>query len=137
MYSVYSTAFTAPYRRHPLEEDPMTDPLPPTISRYFTAADDGDTDALIACFTLDAVVTDEGRSRHGHDEIRQWREEVATAYEYTLEVVGSEPGGDRGGLEWHDVLTHLEGNFPGGTVDLTYRFGLLGGRIAELQITPS
>jgi len=115
----------------------MTDPLPPIISRYFTAAADGDTDALIACFTPEAVVADEGRSRHGHGEIRQWREEVATAYEYTLEVLGSEASGDRGGLAWHDVLTHLEGNFPGGTVDLTYRFGLLDSHIAELRIGPA
>jgi hypothetical protein len=32
------------------------------------------------------------------------------------------------------VRTHLEGNFPGGTVDLRYRFGLRDGRIAELRI---
>jgi ketosteroid isomerase-like protein len=113
----------------------MTNPLPTIISRYFTAADNGDTDALVGCFTPDAIVSDEGRSRHGHAEIRQWREEVATAYEYTLEVL--EPAGDRGGLAWHDVLTHLEGNFPGGTVDLTYRFGLLDGHIAELRIGPA
>jgi len=115
----------------------MTDPLPPIISRYFTAADNGDTDALVGCFTPDAILSDEGRSRHGHAEIRQWREEVATAYEYTLEVLGSEASGDRGGLAWHNVLTHLEGNFPGGTVDLTYRFGLLDGRIAKLRIGPA
>jgi ketosteroid isomerase-like protein len=115
----------------------MTNPLPTIISRYFTAADNGDTDALVGCFTPDAIVSDESRSRHGHAEIRQWREEVATAYEYTLEVLGSEPAGDRGGLAWHDVLTHLEGNFPGGTVDLRYRFGLLDGHIAELRIGPA
>jgi ketosteroid isomerase-like protein len=115
----------------------MTNPLPPIISRYFTAADDGDTDALIGCFTPDAVVTDEGASRQGHAEIRQWREDVATAYEYTLEILGTEPAGEQGGLQWHDVLTHLEGSFPGGTVDLTYRFGLLDGRIAELRIGPA
>src|SRR5262249_888654 len=36
------------------------------------------------CFTDDAAVTDEGRTWHGHAEIRRWRENVATAYEYTL-----------------------------------------------------
>jgi ketosteroid isomerase-like protein len=114
----------------------MTNSLPPIISRYFTAAD-ADIDALIGCFTPDAVVTDEGKSRHGHAEIRQWREDVATAYNYTLEILGTEPAGQQGGLAWHDVLTHLEGNFPGGTVDLTLRFGLLDDRIAELRIGPA
>ena len=37
------------------------------------------------------------------------------------------------GLERHDVYTHLEGNFPGGRVDLTDRFGLRDGRIASLE----
>ena len=32
---------------------------------------------------------------------------------------------------------HLEGNFPGGTVDLTFRFGLRDDRIATLQIVPT
>ena len=115
----------------------MTNSLPPIISRYFTAADDGDIDALIGCFSPDAVVTDEGKSWHGHAEIRQWREDVATAYDYTLEILATEPAGHQGGLAWHDVLAHLEGNFPGGTVDLTHRFGLLDDRIAELQIGPA
>ena len=114
----------------------MTNPLAPIVSRYFTTADDGNTEGLIGCFTPDAVVSDEGRSWHGHSEIRRWREEVATAYDYTIEILGAEPVGEQGGLERQDVLTHLEGNFPGGTVDLTYRFGLLDGRIAALQITP-
>jgi hypothetical protein len=115
----------------------MTNSLPPVISRYFTAADNGDIDLLIGCFSPDAVVTDEGKSWHGHAEIRRWREDVATAYDYTLQILRTEPAGDQGGPDWHDVLTRLEGNFPGGTVDLTYRFGLLDGRIAELRIGPA
>jgi hypothetical protein len=35
------------------------------------------------------------------------------------------------------VYAHLEGNFPGGVVDLTHRFGLRGGRITTLSIVPS
>src|SRR5437588_2783969 len=116
---------------------PMTNSLAPVVSQYFTTADDGDTEGLIGCFTSDAVVSDEGGSWQGHAEIRRWRDEVATVYDYTLEILGAGPVGEEGGLERQDVLTRLEGNFPGGTVDLTYRFGLLGGRIAELQITPS
>jgi hypothetical protein len=115
----------------------MTNSLAPVVSQYFTTADDGDTEGLIGCFTPDAVVSDEGGSWQGHAEIRRWRDEVATVYDYTLEILGAGPVGEEGGLERQDVLARLEGNFPGGTVDLTYRFGLLGGRIAELQITPA
>ena len=34
------------------------------------------------------------------------------------------------------VTNHLEGDFPGGTVDLRYRFRLAGDRIARLDIAP-
>jgi ketosteroid isomerase-like protein len=120
----------------------MTISLPSVVSRYFTAADNGDVDTLVDCFTDDAVVADEDGTWHGHAEIREWRENVATAYQYTLEVRGAEPAGRADGLELHDVQTHLEGNFPGGTVDLTYRFGLrdarlAGERIASLEIVPA
>ncbi len=115
----------------------MTTSLPAVISRYFTAADNGDDDALVDCFTDDAAIADEGRTWHGHAEIRKWREDVATAYEYTLEVLGAEPSGQTGGREGYDVQTHLEGNFPGGTVDLTYRFSLRDGSIARLDIGPA
>jgi hypothetical protein len=119
----------------------MTTSLPPVISRYFTAAEVGNVDALVGCFADDAVVADEDRTWRGHAGIRTWRETVATVYEYTLEVLGTEPHGQAGGVEGHDVRTRLEGNFPGGTVDLTYRFGLgdgiAGGRIASLKIVPT
>ena len=35
------------------------------------------------------------------------------------------------------MYTHLEGNFPGGTVDLTNRFDLRDGLIARLEIVPT
>lgn len=61
---------------------------------------------------------------------------MATAYEYTVEVRGATELGLVDGVERLNVHTHLEGNFPGGTVDLTNRFGLRDERIASLQIVP-
>jgi hypothetical protein len=74
---------------------------------------------------------------HGHAEIREWRARVATAFEYTVEVLRVVGLGETDGVERHDVYTHLEGNFPGGTVDLTNRFGLRDGRITLLEIVPT
>jgi hypothetical protein len=34
----------------------------------------------------------------------------------------------------YDVTHHLEGNFPGGKVDLHFRFALCDGKIATLAI---
>ena len=114
----------------------MTNSLPTIISDYIAASDSGNVDAIIACFTDDAVVLDENQQWRGRLMIREWRERVATAYEYTVEIRGAVPRGNVDGLERHDVHTHLEGNFPGGTVDLTNRFGLRDGHIARLEIVP-
>ena len=115
----------------------MTNSLPTIISDYMAASDSRNVDAIIACFTDDAVVVDEAQEWRGRPSIREWRERVATAYEYTVEVRGVVPRGQVDGLERHDVHTHLEGNFPGGTVDLTNRFDLRDGLIARLEIMPT
>ena len=115
----------------------MTMPLPTVVSDYLAASDRGDLDALVACFTDDAVVLDEDQEWRGRAGIRQWRQKVANAYEYTVEVRGAAKQRSVDDLQRHDVHTHLEGNFPGGTVDLTFRFGLRDDRIATLQIVPT
>jgi hypothetical protein len=83
------------------------------------------------------VVVDEGRQWRGTAAIRRWRATVATAYQYAVQVTGAEALGQADGAERHDVHVHLEGNFPGGQVDLTDRFALRGGRIARLEIVPA
>jgi ketosteroid isomerase-like protein len=111
--------------------------LPPVICEYLAASDRGDDEAVVRCFAQDAVVVDEGREWRGTAPIRRWRATVATAYQYTVQVTGAEVLGEADGAERHDVHVHLEGNFPGGQVDLTDRFALRGGRIASLEIVPT
>jgi ketosteroid isomerase-like protein len=111
--------------------------LPTVISEYLAASDRRDLDAVVACFTDDAVVLDEDREWRGLPSIREWRETVATAFEYTVDVRGAAAREPVDGVERHDVHIHLEGNFPGGTVDLTNQFGLREGRIASLRIVPT
>ncbi|MEU3186767.1 nuclear transport factor 2 family protein [Streptomyces sp. NPDC006923] len=110
----------------------MVKDLPDAVAGYLKADRERDSDALLGWFTRDAEVTDEDRAYRGHAEIRRWREGAAAAYEYSVAVLGSEPVGTDG----HVVRTRLEGNFPGGTVDLTYRFTLRDGLIAGLEIAP-
>jgi ketosteroid isomerase-like protein len=103
---------------------------PPVITTYLKAAADGDFDALTGCFTEDGAVLDEGQTYRGRDEIRAWRESLRSKWEFQTTVTGSEPDGSTGYI----VRTHVEGNFPGGVADLTYRFTLAGERIADLSI---
>lgn len=106
-------------------------PSPPdVVSRYYAAAESGDLDAVLDCFAADAHVQDENRDYHGRAEIRSWREGVANRFTYTTEVTDVEQVED----SVHVVRTHLEGDFPGGVVDLKQRFTVSGGLITDLEI---
>jgi ketosteroid isomerase-like protein len=110
----------------------MSDPIPDTISRYFELDRQRDLEEMLALFTGDATVTDEGRTMHGHDAIRAWREGTASKYTYTTELTRSEALTPNRYL----VLGRLTGNFAGGTVDLRWDFTVEDRRIKSLVITP-
>jgi ketosteroid isomerase-like protein len=111
-------------------ENMMSTTTPGVVSNYLKAADEGDLSALTACFTDDGTVLDEGRTYRGRDEIRAWRESLRSQWEFTTTITGSEPQPDGGYL----VRTHVEGNFPGGVADLSFRFTLAGALISDLTI---
>lgn len=108
----------------------MSTQTPQVITRYFDADARRDTDAIVALFTDDAVVIDEGETMHGTGAIRAWREGPVARYEYTTQVFETRRTGDVDYL----VTGRLDGNFPGGTVELTWRFTLERDRISRLQI---
>jgi len=93
----------------------------------------GDADAIAACFTEDGEVKDEGETRQGRPAISEWWKGPATAFQYTVEVQDSQTHG----VDRYVVFTRLTGDFPGGTVDLTNRFTLRDGLIANLEISPA
>jgi ketosteroid isomerase-like protein len=120
-----------------LDDSVASGSLPAVVSNYLAASDRDAIDAIVACFTEDAVVLDENRHWRGADAIRQWRESVGTAFEYTVALIGSQALGEVDGGQRREVYTHLEGNFPGGQVDLTNRFTLRGDLIGGLEIVPT
>jgi ketosteroid isomerase-like protein len=108
----------------------MSVTAPPAVTRYLAASDAGDPAAIAECFTSDATVLDEGAVHRGRAEIRAWREGVAAKYTFTSTVTCSEPLDE----DHHRVAVRIEGDFPGGVADLTYRFGLRDGLVADLAI---
>jgi hypothetical protein len=110
----------------------MSAQLPEIVDRYFEADRWRDHHAVVDLFTPDGVVFDEGKQWRGTDGLRAWREGPASTYEYTASVV------DWSAVD-HDsylVNVRLDGNFPGGTVDLRFTFTLVDGRITRLRIEP-
>ncbi|WP_327002148.1 nuclear transport factor 2 family protein [Dactylosporangium sp. NBC_01737] len=106
--------------------------LPPAVTAYLTAHNARDVDSAIASYASDAVVIDDGRTYHGVDEIRAWLAGAASEYTYTTDLISAA----RLDQEHYDVVQHLVGDFPGGVIDLHYRFTLRGAAIARLVIEP-
>ncbi|MGK3207798.1 nuclear transport factor 2 family protein [Amycolatopsis sp. MEPSY49] len=106
--------------------------LPAVITGYLAAHQARDLDPALAGYTEDAVVTDEGRTHRGKQEIRTWLTRTASQYTYTTTLVAAHRIDD----EHYVAVHHLEGDFPGGVADLRFRFTLDDDRIAELVIEP-
>jgi hypothetical protein len=113
------------------KENPMT--LDTPIARYFATADGSDPQAFASAFTADAIVTDEGRTYRGRDEITAWRNAANAKYRITVtpNAVTQRDG--------KTVVTALvAGDFPkAGLPDplfLEYRFELRNAEIASLSI---
>jgi hypothetical protein len=102
------------------------------IRRYFDLDANRDIESIVALFSDDAIVVDEGQARHGTEEIRAWQVGPASKYTYTTEVLDIVPlEADR-----YVVTGRLAGNFPGGSAELTWDFTVVGARISRLVIAP-
>lgn len=73
----------------------MSNPEAFVITRYFEADAHRDIDAIVALFTEEAVVVDEGQTYHGTAEIRGWQESAASKDQYTAQVSGTERIGEQ------------------------------------------
>ncbi|WP_350278351.1 nuclear transport factor 2 family protein [Kribbella sp. HUAS MG21] len=104
--------------------------LPDTIIKYLAAHTARDVGTAIQTYADDAVVTDDGRTYRGRDEIRAWLSDAASEYTYTTELTGSRKLDD----STYVVTQHLEGDFPGGTADLDFTFDLDQDLITRLVI---
>jgi ketosteroid isomerase-like protein len=104
--------------------------LPGVITSYLKAHQARDIDVAIRSYTLDATVTDEGRTYDGPEEIRSRLSRSASEFTYTIQMTGATVTDE----DHYDVTHHLQGNFPGGQVDLHFRFALRGDAIAQLVI---
>ena len=108
------------------------DQLPAPIRGYLAAHAARDAETALRAFTPTAVVVDVATTYRGTEEIRGFLSRAGAEFTYTTTLVGAERTDDA-----HWVAAHrLEGDFPGGVVDLRYRFAMDGDLIAELVIAP-
>jgi hypothetical protein len=106
--------------------------VPDVIRRYFALDAEREIDPIVALFTDDATVVDEGETRRGTAAIRAWQTGPASRYTYTTDVLDTHTlTADR-----FVVTGRLTGNFPGGTAELKWDFTVTGDRISQLVISP-
>lgn len=107
--------------------------LPPPVERYFAAKGGGDSNDVLACFTDDATVWDNGEDLElrGAAQIREWLTGTVSGYNLTSEV----KSGKAEGTEFVAAVV-VSGSFPGSPYEFSYRFKLKGDKIAELAIDP-
>ncbi|HEY7935283.1 MAG TPA: nuclear transport factor 2 family protein [Solirubrobacteraceae bacterium] len=110
----------------------MPTTVPDVVTLYFALDADRDIDAILALFTDDATVLDEGETYRGTAEIHGWQTGAASKYTYSTTILNTEnlPTGD------YRVKARLDGNFPGETVELKFDFTLTAEHISKLEITP-
>jgi hypothetical protein len=105
---------------------------PDVIRRYFVLDAEREIDSIVALFSDDATVIDEGETRRGATAIRAWQTGPASQYTYTTDVLGT----DALAADRFVVTGRLTGNFPGGTAELKWDFTVTGDRISQLIIAP-
>jgi hypothetical protein len=106
--------------------------VPDVIRRYFALDAEREIDSIVALFSDDATVVDEGETREGTTAIRAWQTGPASQYMYTTDVLGTDVlSADR-----FVVTGRLTGNFPGRTAELKWDFTVAGDRISQLLIAP-
>jgi ketosteroid isomerase-like protein len=110
----------------------MSTTVPAVVARYFDRDTDRDIDSIVSLFAEDATVVDEGETHQGTAAIRAWQTGAASRYTYTTEITRTEALRPDRCL----VRGRLTGDFPGGTVDLTWDFTIVGQHITRLVIAP-
>ena len=106
--------------------------VPDVVAAHLAAHEARDAERELACYADRAVVVDDGHTYRGRAEIQGWLATAASEYTYTTELVGVRQDDDG---RW-TAVQHVEGNFPGGVIDLRYRYTLDDGLITELVIAP-
>jgi hypothetical protein len=106
--------------------------VPDVISQYQEAHDRRDVETALAAFSPSATVNDDGHEYRGGHEIRDWLSRASTQFTYTRTLTGTNAIDENTWL----VTNRLDGDFPGGVVDLQYRFVLTENLISELEIAP-
>ena len=103
--------------------------LPQIINDYMKASNAHDAKSILACFSDDAVVRDEGEERHGKKMIEEWIAKTIEKYKFQFKPLGVKEDDPE-----VVVTVQVSGTFDGSPVSLDYHFTTEGDKIRRLAI---
>jgi ketosteroid isomerase-like protein len=107
----------------------MTIKLPQTIEEYVAASNGHEVTSILACFSDDAVVHDEGEEVRGKKAVEGWIVKTVDKYKFQLQPLGVKEGNGE-----VVVATEVSGTFDGSPVALDYHFAIKNGKILSLTV---
>jgi hypothetical protein len=103
--------------------------LPTPIAKYFEAKNLHAIDAMLATFSDQATVRDEGKDVVGRPAIRHWIEETTRKYSVSVTPTRVDQSGAT-----TIVTATVSGTFPGSPIQLHYHFTVAAENITHLAI---
>jgi ketosteroid isomerase-like protein len=103
--------------------------LSPVIKKYIDASNAHEAKAILACFSDDAVVHDEGKEFRGKEMIENWILKTIEKYKFQFKPLSFK---DQAGQVVVEV--EVSGTFDGSPVTLDYHLKIENDRISSLAI---
>jgi hypothetical protein len=104
--------------------------LPKVLADLVKTQNDFDSVAYANCFSVTAIVFDEGKTHHGRKEIEQWIAAANQQYKATMKPLSFEE------KETGSILqAAISGNFAGSPIVLSYHLEITDEFIQSLKIT--
>ncbi len=103
--------------------------LPRTIKQYVAASNRHDVNAILACFSDDAIVHDEREEHRGKKAIEGWIVKTIGKYKFQFKPLAVKDGDAE-----IVVATEVSGTFDGSPVTLDYHFTIEKDKITSLAI---
>jgi ketosteroid isomerase-like protein len=107
----------------------MTIKLPRIINDYVDASNAHDVKSVVACFSDDAVVRDEGKEFRGKEMIQDWIVKTIEKYKFQFKPLSIK---DQAAAVV--VVIEVSGTFDGSPITLDYHFTIEGDKIGSLTI---
>ncbi len=110
----------------------LNEPYHPLIAQLVPPMITHKSDAVVACFTDQAIVKDEEREHRGLTAIKALIEDTFQNYQFNVEVLEVTGGGDEISFNGR-----VSGTFDGSPIELRHQITVRHGKIASLVIEPA